>query len=110
MLSLAKADVAIVTARANSGSDAMILTEANVRFAAPRSRASLVTPGLSSRDLIDTGTGSAGAFASARINETPVKGTAGLRESSIVRRKKSEGVSGNSTRKFSAPLFIRKIG
>src|SRR5947207_90965 len=66
-----------VTARVNTGSLLSIRRDPKVRFAAPRLRATLVVPGLSSRDLIVTATVSAGAVVRALCRCAPVKGTGG---------------------------------
>src|SRR5262244_1871855 len=76
-----------VTARVKTGSLLSIRRDPKVRFAAPRSRASLVVPGLSSRDLIVTTTASAGAVVCALYSCAPVKGTGGEPSSSMVMRR-----------------------
>ena len=102
--------MAIATKRANNRSGVLIRRDATVRFVAPRSTPSRVTPGLSSRDLIDIGRGSTGAFVSATRSCTPVNGTAAVRLSSIVRRRNSQTPAGTETSRFSAPPVILKIG
>ena len=102
--------MAIATNRANNGSDVSIRRDATMRFVAPRSTASRVTPKLSSRDLIVTGRGLTGASVSATCSCTPVNGTGAVRLSSIVRRRNSQTSAGKETLRFSAPLVILKIG
>src|SRR5439155_13228580 len=97
-----------VTVRVKTGSLLSIRRDPKVRFAAPRSRASLVAPGLSSRDLMVIGSGSAGAVVRALCKYAPVKGTGGDPRSSMVTRKNSHAPSGNDTRSFAAPSGNRK--
>src|SRR5947207_12494 len=61
MSSPAISGTARVTVRVNNGSPVSMRSDATVKFAAPRSSASRVTPRLSSRDLIVMGSVSAGA-------------------------------------------------
>src|SRR6266566_8917897 len=100
----------IVTKRANNGSGVPIRKDAIIKFVAPRSTARRVTPRLSSRDLIEIGRGSRGAFVSATSSCTPVNGTGMERLSSIVRRRNSQIPAGKETPRFSAPPLILRIG